>query len=188
LQEKYQREQEKLKEEWERAQREVEEEERRHHEEERQILEETVTPLTPRTSGLSSSVVTEAPSLTQPSAPRDTIVLSLADWERKQEVLEKQEVPEKQEVLEKQENRSNRHRSVSGKKLCSSCAHPLGKGAAMIIESLGLYFHIQCFKCGICKGLLGDSSAGTDVRIRNGLLNCQECYIKSRAAGQPTTL
>ncbi|XP_026118200.1 LIM and calponin homology domains-containing protein 1-like [Carassius auratus] len=79
-------------------------------------------------------------------------------------------------------------RSVSGKKLCSSCAHPLGKGAAMIIESLGLYFHIQCFKCGICKGLLGDSSAGTDVRIRNGLLNCQECYIKSRAAGQPTTL
>ncbi|XP_051982295.1 LIM and calponin homology domains-containing protein 1-like [Xyrauchen texanus] len=79
-------------------------------------------------------------------------------------------------------------RSVSGKKLCSSCAHPLGKGAAMIIETLGLYFHIQCFKCGICKGLLGDTSAGTDVRIRNGLLNCQECYIKSRAAGQPTTL
>uniref|UniRef100_A0A8C2B7L2 LIM and calponin homology domains 1a n=1 Tax=Cyprinus carpio TaxID=7962 RepID=A0A8C2B7L2_CYPCA len=160
-QEKYQREQEKLKEEWERAQREVEEEERRHHEEERRILEETVTPLTP-----------QAPSLTQPSAPHDTIVLSLADWERKQEMLEKQA----------QTNQSSRltHRSVSGKKLCSSCAHPLGKGAAMIIESLGLYFHIQCFMCGICKGLLGDTSAGTDVRIRNGLLNCQECYIKSR--------
>ncbi|XP_062407395.1 LIM and calponin homology domains-containing protein 1-like [Sardina pilchardus] len=79
-------------------------------------------------------------------------------------------------------------RSVSGKKLCSSCAQPLGKGAAMIIETLGLYFHIQCFKCGMCKGLLGDTSTGTDVRIRNGLLNCQECYIKSRAAGQPTTL
>uniref|UniRef100_A0A8C9RQ79 LIM and calponin homology domains 1 n=1 Tax=Scleropages formosus TaxID=113540 RepID=A0A8C9RQ79_SCLFO len=79
-------------------------------------------------------------------------------------------------------------RSVSGKKLCSSCAHPLGKGAAMIIETLGLYFHIQCFKCGICKGQLGDTSTGTDVRIRNGLLNCHECYMKSRAAGQPTTL
>lgn len=79
-------------------------------------------------------------------------------------------------------------RSVSGKKLCSSCAQPLGKGAAMIIETLGLYFHIQCFKCGVCKGLLGDTSTGTDVRIRNGLLNCQECYIKSRAAGQPTML
>lgn len=37
-------------------------------------------------------------------------------------------------------------RSISGKKLCSSCTHPLGKGAAMIIESLGLYFHIHCFK------------------------------------------
>ncbi|XP_026118199.1 LIM and calponin homology domains-containing protein 1-like [Carassius auratus] len=76
LQEKYQREQEKLKEEWEKAQREVEEEERRHHEEERQILEETVTPLTPHTSGLSSNMVTEAPPPTQPSAPCDTIVLS----------------------------------------------------------------------------------------------------------------
>ncbi|KTF87376.1 hypothetical protein cypCar_00031493 [Cyprinus carpio] len=38
------------------------------------------------------------------------------------------------------------NRSVSGKKLCSSCGHPLGKGAAMIIETLSLYFHIQCFK------------------------------------------
>nr|XP_015201142.1 PREDICTED: LIM and calponin homology domains-containing protein 1 isoform X14 [Lepisosteus oculatus] len=80
------------------------------------------------------------------------------------------------------------NRSVSGKKLCSSCGHPLGKGAAMIIETLSLYFHIQCFKCGICKGQLGDTTTGTDVRIRNGLLNCNECYIRSRTAGQPTTL
>ncbi|MCJ8733838.1 hypothetical protein PDJAM_G00228280 [Pangasius djambal] len=80
------------------------------------------------------------------------------------------------------------NRSVSGKKLCSSCGHPLGKGAAMIIETLSLYFHIQCFKCGICKGHLGDTSTGTDVRIRNGLLNCHQCYIRSRSAGQPTNL
>ncbi|XP_051557823.1 LIM and calponin homology domains-containing protein 1a isoform X9 [Myxocyprinus asiaticus] len=275
LQEKYQREQEKLKEEWERAQKEVEEEERRYHEEEKRILEETVTPLTPHSSVLPSRSVTEAPSLSQP--PHDTIVLSLADWERKQEMLErqaqtnqsnglthspdevitpaqqngqrtepqesqtatpqlqfiqdgswnckskgrqedlkktasldrKQSPPQSQttgmrrtgsceNVLGTQSSKSpspsqdtlppSPSRSVSGKKLCSSCAHPLGKGAAMIIETLGLYFHIQCFKCGICKGLLGDTSAGTDVRIRNGLLNCQECYIKSRAAGQPTTL
>ncbi|XP_065593157.1 LIM and calponin homology domains-containing protein 1 isoform X5 [Cyrtonyx montezumae] len=79
-------------------------------------------------------------------------------------------------------------RSVSGKKLCSTCGLPLGKGAAMIIETLGLYFHIQCFKCGICKGQLGDAASGTDVRIRNGLLNCNDCYIRSRTAGQPTTL
>lgn len=37
-------------------------------------------------------------------------------------------------------------RSISGKKLCSSCGLPLGKGAAMIIETLNLYFHIQCFR------------------------------------------
>ncbi|XP_057582670.1 LIM and calponin homology domains-containing protein 1 isoform X3 [Hippopotamus amphibius kiboko] len=80
------------------------------------------------------------------------------------------------------------NRSISGKKLCSSCGLPLGKGAAMIIETLNLYFHIQCFRCGICKGQLGDAVSGTDVRIRNGLLNCNDCYIRSRSAGQPTTL
>ncbi|XP_041259057.1 LIM and calponin homology domains-containing protein 1 isoform X2 [Onychostruthus taczanowskii] len=80
------------------------------------------------------------------------------------------------------------NRSVSGKKLCSTCGLPLGKGAAMIIETLGLYFHIQCFRCGVCKGQLGDAASGTDVRIRNGLLNCNDCYIQSRTAGQPTTL
>ncbi|XP_030643549.1 LIM and calponin homology domains-containing protein 1a [Chanos chanos] len=274
LQEKYQREQEKLREQWERAQREVEEEERRHNEEEKRILEETVAPLTPRTSALSSPGQGEGQTLSSP--PQDTIVLSLADWERKQELLEKQvemsqsnglghtrspvqqngqkdgpqehnqsATPQLQFIqdpswgsksesrhqqsdwkktasLDRNQSPAQSHttgmrrsgsyenvlgthpskssqsstdtpppspsRSVSGKKLCSSCSHPLGKGAAMIIESLGLYFHIQCFKCGICKGLLGDTSTGADVRIRNGLLNCHECYIKSRASGQPTTL
>ncbi|XP_034388978.1 LIM and calponin homology domains-containing protein 1a [Cyclopterus lumpus] len=79
-------------------------------------------------------------------------------------------------------------RCVSGKRLCSGCSQPLEKGAAMIIDTLGLFFHIQCFKCGACKGQLGDATAGTDVRIRNGLLSCHECYIASRGRGQPTTL
>ncbi|XP_032352526.1 LIM and calponin homology domains-containing protein 1 isoform X10 [Camelus ferus] len=86
------------------------------------------------------------------------------------------------------ESPSERRKSISGKKLCSSCGLPLGKGAAMIIETLSLYFHIQCFRCGICKGQLGDAVSGTDVRIRNGLLNCNDCYMRSRSAGQPTTL
>ncbi|CAK7291973.1 LIM and calponin homology domains-containing protein 1 [Vulpes lagopus] len=80
------------------------------------------------------------------------------------------------------------NRSISGKKLCSSCGLPLGRGAAMIIETLQLYFHIQCFRCGLCKGQLGDAVSGTDVRIRSGLLNCNDCYLRSRSAGQPTTL
>nr|XP_012330357.1 LIM and calponin homology domains-containing protein 1 isoform X6 [Aotus nancymaae] len=86
------------------------------------------------------------------------------------------------------ESPGERRKSISGKKLCSSCGLPLGKGAAMIIETLNLYFHIQCFRCGICKGQLGDAVSGTDVRIRNGLLNCNDCYMRSRSAGQPTTL
>lgn len=281
--EKYRREQEKLKEEWEKAQREVAEEERKYHEEERRILEETVTPLTPRSSALSSPSRGE---LSSTSAPQDTIVRSLADWERKQELLERQSKGSTESVewrkrendrtsdistaddsmktarsslsqsvsqaetfghslqngqklpqmsaktstpVKKQQpavdsgkpgrpagdrrvgpvdNNKGRssskppaacppppdtqppapNRSVSGKKLCSSCGQPLGKGAAMIIETLSLYFHIQCFKCGVCKGQLGDTTTGTDVRIRNGLLNCHQCYIRSRSAGQPTTL
>uniref|UniRef100_A0A3Q1EEJ4 LIM and calponin homology domains 1 n=1 Tax=Acanthochromis polyacanthus TaxID=80966 RepID=A0A3Q1EEJ4_9TELE len=251
LQEKYQREQEKLKEEWEKAQKEVAEEERKYHEEERRILEETVAPLTPRSSALPSPSRGEFSST---SEPQDTIVRSLADWERKQELLERQSKPSTESVewkrrendrtsdistaddsmktgrssvsqsssqvevlthslqngqkvppmptksstpVKKQEppadsNRPSRpagdRRSVSGKKLCSSCGQPLGKGAAMIIETLSLYFHIHCFKCGVCKGQLGDTTTGTDVRIRNGLLNCHQCYIRSRSAGQPTTL
>ncbi|XP_051809974.1 LIM and calponin homology domains-containing protein 1 isoform X16 [Acanthochromis polyacanthus] len=283
LQEKYQREQEKLKEEWEKAQKEVAEEERKYHEEERRILEETVAPLTPRSSALPSPSRGEFSST---SEPQDTIVRSLADWERKQELLERQSKPSTESVewkrrendrtsdistaddsmktgrssvsqsssqvevlthslqngqkvppmptksstpVKKQEppadsNRPSRpagdrrsgpidnnvgrssskppaacpspsdtlppapNRSVSGKKLCSSCGQPLGKGAAMIIETLSLYFHIHCFKCGVCKGQLGDTTTGTDVRIRNGLLNCHQCYIRSRSAGQPTTL
>ncbi|TKS72054.1 LIM and calponin -like proteiny domains-containing protein 1 [Collichthys lucidus] len=283
--EKYRREQEKLKEEWEKAQREVAEEERKYHEEERRILEETVTPLTPRSSALPSPSRGELSSTLE---PQDTIVRSLADWERKQELLERQSrgstesvewkrrendrtsdistaddsmktgrslvsqsssqaetlghslqngqklppMPTKTSTPVKKQheptadsNKPSRpagdrrigpidnnmsrsssklpaacpppprdtvppapNRSVSGKKLCSSCGQPLGKGAAMIIETLSLYFHIQCFKCGVCKGQLGDTTTGTDVRIRNGLLNCHQCYIRSRSAGQPTTL
>uniref|UniRef100_A0A1A7ZGQ0 LIM and calponin homology domains 1b n=1 Tax=Nothobranchius furzeri TaxID=105023 RepID=A0A1A7ZGQ0_NOTFU len=85
--EKYQREQEKLKEEWEKAQREVVEEGRKYHEEERRILEETVMPLTPRSSALPSPSRGE---LSSSSELQDTIVRSLADWERKQELLERQ--------------------------------------------------------------------------------------------------
>uniref|UniRef100_A0A8K9XIH7 LIM and calponin homology domains 1 n=1 Tax=Oncorhynchus mykiss TaxID=8022 RepID=A0A8K9XIH7_ONCMY len=189
--EKYQHEQEKLKQEWERAQREVEDEERRYHEEERRILDETVAPLTPLSSTLPSPIRGDTPA---PMDPQNTIVRSLADWERKQELLERQGVRgEVILVCAAQWSVCCRLnwvlpcRSVSGKKLCSSCGHPLGKGAAMIIETLSLYFHIQCFKCGVCKGQLGDTTTGTDVRIRNGLLNCHQCYIRSRCESHKIT-
>ncbi|XP_067844490.1 LIM and calponin homology domains-containing protein 1-like isoform X2 [Heptranchias perlo] len=373
LQERYRKEQEKLRQEWEKAQREVEEEERRYHEEERKIIQETVTPLTPRSPALSAQLPTQwiSPSKTEESRNSEPTEGSSADREIKQVDLQKhtqmvetgswqpedkgqmQAKEEKQwqkeeqqrltweqtetlgpkkdengqqehwdeternklekwhwqetkqlgseeqklnfqsathifqmdketvsetqnqtdwqtpitghpqlptqvagssvisdrswntqelhpflEVQRKQQQgvqdiqktgsldrswahqsnmvdrkkRSGSHedlqsgqslplpnssppfqlqspsRSVSGKKLCSTCGLPLGKGAAMIIETLSLYFHIQCFTCGICQGQLGDATTGTDVRIRNGLLNCNDCYIRSRTAGQPTTL
>lgn len=36
----------------------------------------------------------------------------------------------------------------------------------------------------MCEGQLGDATVGTDVRIRNGLLSCHECYIASRGDAQ----
>ena len=46
--------------------------------------------------------------------------------------------------------------SVSGKKKCSSCGDELGRGcAAMVVESLGLYYHINCFRCSVCNIQLG---------------------------------
>lgn len=57
---------------------------------ERRILEETVTPLTPHSSALPSPSRGELSSIS--ADPQDTIVRSLADWERKQELLERQSV------------------------------------------------------------------------------------------------
>uniref|UniRef100_G3NAN0 LIM domain 7a n=1 Tax=Gasterosteus aculeatus aculeatus TaxID=481459 RepID=G3NAN0_GASAC len=79
------------------------------------------------------------------------------------------------------------NRSVSGRKICTFCDTPLGKGAAMIIESLGLCYHLGCFKCIDCKCDLGGSAAGAEVRIRNKQLYCNTCYMRFKA-GQPTTM
>ncbi|CAB1328283.1 unnamed protein product [Coregonus sp. 'balchen'] len=74
-----------------------------------------------------------------------------------------------------------RSRSVSGKKICTFCDTVLGKGAAMIIESLGLCYHLTCFKCIDCKSDLGGSEAGAEVRIRNRQLYCNSCYMRFKS-------
>ena len=99
------------------------------------------------------------------------------------------------------EDSQQRMLSVSGKKKCSHCNEELGnfpppppvfrhsvcriiliffsfsgRGAAMIIESLRLFYHIDCFKCCVCHVQLGDGLMGTDVRVRNNKLHCHNCY------------
>ncbi|XP_061548932.1 LIM domain only protein 7 isoform X3 [Phycodurus eques] len=83
--------------------------------------------------------------------------------------------------------RQQRSRSVSGKKVCTLCHTALGKGAAMIIESLGLCYHLTCFKCIDCKSALGGSEAGAEVRIRNKQLYCNSCYVRFKT-GEPTSM
>ncbi|NWZ76174.1 LMO7 protein, partial [Poecile atricapillus] len=80
-----------------------------------------------------------------------------------------------------QSGSQTRSRSVSGKKICSYCNNILGKGAAMIIESLGLCYHLHCFKCAACGCDLGGSRSGAEVRIRNNKLFCNDCYIRFKS-------
>ncbi|NXG30000.1 LMO7 protein, partial [Dromaius novaehollandiae] len=97
-----------------------------------------------------------------------------------------QTVPRAQSPISTSQPGSQMHsRSVSGKKICSFCNNVLGKGAAMIIESLGLCYHLHCFKCVACGCDLGGSRSGAEVRIRNNELFCNNCYIrfKSKASG-----
>ncbi len=46
----------------------------------------------------------------------------------------------------------------------------------MVIESLGLYYHIECFRCCVCNIPLSSSLEGTDVRVRSNRLHCQNCF------------
>ncbi|XP_013384558.1 LIM and calponin homology domains-containing protein 1 isoform X3 [Lingula anatina] len=71
--------------------------------------------------------------------------------------------------------------SVSGKQKCSHCNKELGRGAAMVIESLNLFYHVQCFRCCVCHAALGNGSTGADVRVRVSKLHCKNCYSNDEA-------
>lgn len=75
-----------------------------------------------------------------------------------------------------QDTHEDRVLSVSGRTRCSHCSVELGRGAAMVIESLHLFYHIGCFKCCVCSVQLGNGSMGADVRVRNNKLHCHNCY------------
>ena len=46
----------------------------------------------------------------------------------------------------------------------------------MVIESLGLYYHVECFRCCVCHSLLSNGQMGADVRVRVNKLHCKNCY------------
>ncbi|XP_068153664.1 myb-like protein X isoform X2 [Drosophila tropicalis] len=93
-----------------------------------------------------------------------------------QQQQQQQQPQQQQQQQQKSSNNQDKVLSVSGKKKCSHCGDELGRGAAMIIESLLLFYHINCFKCCVCLVQLGDGLNGTDVRVRNHKLHCQNCY------------
>ncbi|XP_062384486.1 LIM domain only protein 7b isoform X2 [Sardina pilchardus] len=72
---------------------------------------------------------------------------------------------------------------LSGRRVCTRCERPLARGAAMVIESLGLCFHLACFKCVSCRSELRRPGPGSQVRVRNRQLFCDGCY--GRIRGRP---
>ncbi|XP_078077712.1 LIM domain only protein 7-like isoform X6 [Mustelus asterias] len=111
------------------------------------------------------------PSSTLP--PQSTGSLRTASWTKNSAVAP---------TTQSQITPSNR--SISGKKICSYCDNALGRGAAMIIESLGLCYHLHCFKCISCNIDLGGKESGAEVRVRDKRLYCNNCYIHFKA-GKP---
>lgn len=75
----------------------------------------------------------------------------------------------------------NEQVAVCGTEKCSHCSKELGSGAAMVIESLSLYYHVKCFRCCVCNIQLGNGSQGADVRVRGHKLHCHNCYSNDEA-------
>ncbi|XP_064610037.1 LIM domain only protein 7-like isoform X2 [Liolophura sinensis] len=71
--------------------------------------------------------------------------------------------------------------AISGRQRCSHCQEELGYGAAMVIESLNLHYHMQCFRCCVCHAQLGNGAEGADVRVRGWKLHCRNCYSNDEA-------
>ncbi|XP_072332259.1 LIM domain only protein 7 isoform X3 [Scyliorhinus torazame] len=111
------------------------------------------------------------PSSTLP--PQSTGSLRTASWTKNPSVAP----PTQSQITQS-------NRSISGKKICSDCDNALGKGAAMIIESLGLCYHLHCFKCTSCSIDLGGKESGAEVRVRDKRLYCNTCYTHFKA-GKP---
>nr|XP_033476620.1 LIM domain only protein 7b isoform X5 [Epinephelus lanceolatus] len=77
-------------------------------------------------------------------------------------------------------------RMVSGRRTCCVCERVLGSGAAMVIETLSLCFHLACFQCVGCHRHLGGTETGVQVRIRKGRPHCEPCYFRLKFPGAPS--
>ncbi|XP_045554392.1 LIM domain only protein 7-like [Salmo salar] len=72
-------------------------------------------------------------------------------------------------------------RVLTSRQVCSVCVCPMGRGAAMVIETLNLCFHLACFQCVDCRCRLGGSEVRAQIRISNGKPYCDPCYIRLKS-------
>ncbi|KAM7015623.1 LIM domain only protein 7-like isoform 5-T5 [Tautogolabrus adspersus] len=75
---------------------------------------------------------------------------------------------------------------ISGRRTCCVCERLLGSGAAMVIETLSLCFHLACFQCVGCQRQLGGTETGVQVRVRNRKPFCEPCYFQLKSPCAPS--
>ncbi|KAM6943577.1 LIM domain only protein 7b [Xenentodon cancila] len=73
-------------------------------------------------------------------------------------------------------------RMVRGTRTCGVCERVQGSGAAMMVEALSLYFHLNCFKCVGCGRHLRGTETRVRVRVRNRKPYCDHCYFHLMSA------
>ena len=69
------------------------------------------------------------------------------------------------------------------RELCSRCQKPLGTGTVMTIAPLKLQFHLHCFVCRVCRGVLSRGPQNTSVLVQSMQPHCRYCYSNNQ--GRP---
>ncbi|CAD5215912.1 unnamed protein product [Bursaphelenchus okinawaensis] len=114
-------------------------------------------------------------------------------------------IPRRQQISDQKRRSVSVHNenviTVHGKTKCSACQFQLGRGQAMVISDLNLFYHMGCFVCQRCKVPLTDYREPVEyrrdptghqrglandkgdlaVRVFDDQLRCRFCFDRSEA-------
>lgn len=98
----------------------------------------------------------QQPQINKPPYPNPAILNNLGNNQTSTSLQSTVNQSQQNYLNTQQQKQQKQILSVSGKKKCSNCGDELGRGcAAMVIETLSLYYHINCFRCSVCHIILG---------------------------------
>ncbi|XP_036381730.1 zinc finger protein 185-like [Megalops cyprinoides] len=61
-----------------------------------------------------------------------------------------------------------------GTSACKCCGDPVRSDGRIIIEHLNVFYHPNCFKCGVCAKPMGDLLYS--MFLRGAVVYCETCY------------